>query len=353
MSSNVRKSHQNGVNKTPLSNQHRSSSRNITKKNYKEATSDSETGAVSPMADMSAPTTSPNSTSSHDSPNTSVTHDPANTGVVLQELRTLTELQKKSDLKLEGMEAKFEAKFEELKSHNQETTEALRKYFGDHINSLIEDFNATKKILNDQIVKLETDNSKLMKEVSKIRGYEMDRLSKNLIVSGMAVKPFEESEDSRVVAKQAIEKTLNITLPTTYIDSAERLGKPPQTPGVRDTRKIVLRLNSRNMKQLIMDSNINNMMNRPRDLYIGEELTKDIDELCFRLRTLKKQNPNALYTTYTKSGRIYIKKTREGRPSVFETECDLVSFLDKLGLTLPPLPDPKQRRQTAGSATIE
>ena len=93
------------------------------------------------------------------------------------------------------------------------------------------------------------------------------------------------------------------------------------------------------MKETIIKSNLEK---KSRNLYIGEQLTREMDELCFRLRALKRQNKDAFSSSYTRQGRIYVKRTKEGQATKIESEAELLKFFSQYEISLPTPPKKQQ-----------
>ena len=71
-------------------------------------------------------------------------------------------------------------------------------------------------------------------------------------------------------------------------------------------------------------------------LFISEQLTKDINNLYYRLRKIVGQNPKKIFTHYTRNGIIMVKEKQGDDPVRIIHEDDLERFLTKVRLPLHP-----------------
>ena len=175
---------------------------------------------------------------------------------------------------------------------------------------------------------------------------EAETTSCNLILSGPAVENLSPEENTTNFAIGLIKDKIDYRLENRFISSVERLGKPDESC-TTEKRKIMVRLNSKFIKGNILDMNVRRL-SKPssrqgnRDFFISEQLTKDINNLYYRLRRIVSQNPGKIYTHFTRNGIIMVRRQKGEDPVRIIHEDDLVRFLKDA--ELPPHP------KDAGSA---
>ena len=235
----------------------------------------------------------------------------------------------------ERLDERFRKQKEEIKKELVDITKHLVEEQAKRITDIETQCNQRLKEQEVKSEKWEEQISILTQEVTALKNLvgthekkEAERLSHNLIFSRNTLPRFTEGENAVNVAINLVRNNYNLNVNPQHISSANRMGKPP-TDGSQDKRRLIVRLTNKVIKNEIM---LTNVKNRIAGLFINEELTKPINELYYRIRKLRKENPDNIKILYTRDGVIKAKKTKEGTLYSISTNQELEDFLHKVGL---------------------
>ena len=238
------------------------------------------------------------------------------------------EVSKIEERLMSHLDERFRKQKEEIKSELVDVTKHLVEEQAKRITVIETQCNNHLKEQGEQILILTQEVTALKNIVGTHEKKEAERLSHNLIFSGNTLPRFTEGENAVNVAINLVRNNYNLNVNPQHISSANRMGKPP-TDGSQDKRRLIVRLTNKVIKNEIM---LTNVKNRIAGLFINEELTKPINELYYRIRKLRKENPDNIKILYTRDGVIKAKKTKEGTLYSISTNQELEDFLHKVGL---------------------
>ena len=316
--------------------------RNKNKKNYNETSSSDEDWSTPPkegnretsltnkgIVEMTAKTASENDTLVPESlPPIWFNNAMANIGNQFSQLREevadmkkqLFEEQEKRFLQFEGQ---YTTRIAEQDSRIEQQNEQIQK-----LNENVAEQEAKIAQQIGLMQKLNENVAAPQDCIGSQEKKEAERLSNNLILSGNFIPAYSERENTTEISTDILRNTFKLNVKDFHIASTNRLGKPPPQ-GVQDRRNIIIRLTNKSIKNDIIVCNIKN---RVRGLYINEELTGTVNEIYYKLRKLKKENPDEIATLYTRDGVIIAREEKRGKLFSIFTENDLIKFKQEVGL---------------------
>lgn len=238
-------------------------------------------------------------------------------------------LKKELDDKISALEKKLSEKYEE-RIQKMET----------HFNHRLEKQKQEHDVLATQLQEcirantdLQNNNAKLCNELQFVKNEiimqkktESEKLSWNLLLSGPKVPSISQQENLLQITTDLIKDNTHHHLKVAEIASVERYGRLPKT-NMQDKRGILVKFHSKETKFQIMRAR-----KKGSGLFINEQLTREINDLFYKVRTLKKNNKNNLGILYTYNGIIKARKTAVGKTYDIFTEDDLMKVKSAFGI---------------------
>ena len=265
-------------------------------------------------------------------------------GVMLKEMevRITTEMKNKISKLTEELKTEFNTKIIKLDEKLTNKQKDMKREYDNKISDMqtcfdrnLEEQKNLNKQLASKVEKCNMVNTILDKELYRIKKYEAERLSHNLLLSGPLVSSAIESQDIKQAAINLIAEhtkfPLHLDRHATQVSSAETFGRKPK-PGSRDpdNRGILLKFHAKETKMEVVSFNL---QNRTNGFYINEQLTPEVNDLYREVRKLKKDNPTKIAVLHTRDGIIRVKKTRTGVQNDILTQADLERFKTNIGLS--------------------
>ena len=259
------------------------------------------------------------------------------------EVRITTELNNKLKNLSEELKTEFDTKIKELEKKLTGEQNNMKQEYDRKISDMqanfdrnLEELNDLKEQLDSKVKTYDMVNTKLEQELYRIKKYEAEKLSHNLLLSGpLVTSAIESQEDIKQAAINLIAEhtqfPLHLDRHATQVSSAETFGRKPK-PGSRDpdNRGILLKFHAKETKMEVVSFNL---QNRTNGFYINEQLTPEVNDLYREARKLKRDNPSKIAVLHTRDGIIRIKKTRTGVQNDILTKADLERFKTNVGLS--------------------
>ena len=222
----------------------------------------------------------------------------------------LTEMKQEIDvernLALERQKKEFREEIAELKSEHQAK-----------INCMEEKFKDQEAKINEME---KQSNSRAREDVKR----RWTQFKNNLIISGPSVISAVDG-DQLSASRKLLKDQLRMTEGKLRgIRQARTLGK--ETNGAH---KILLEFESLELKDEIRHLILTT---KPHGLFVGEQLTTDVNNLFFKLRKIRRES-RSISTLFTRHGEIIVKKNINGTTYKILTQTDLDEFLKAAGLT--------------------
>ena len=184
--------------------------------------------------------------------------------------------------------------------------------------------------LQDTTTRLNKELQLVKEEKLSLKKKEAEKLSENLLLSGPEVPVFTQDENLLQITTSLIKNHTKYDVKETEIASVVRYGKLPAN-GLPDKRGIRVKFVNRDTKFNVMKCKRPNM--KSSGLFINEELTCEISELFYQIRTLKKKKKDSIAILYTYKGVIKARKVPTGTMYSVFTEEDLVKLKNDFGIS--------------------
>ncbi|XP_069170064.1 uncharacterized protein [Procambarus clarkii] len=132
---------------------------------------------------------------------------------------------------------------------------------------------------------------------------DQQKLLDSVIVSSQDIPVEHEGENCFEIAQDLLKNKLQLNLNKTDVVAAYRVGK--KNPSGLNQRKIRLKLSS----QFTKSNLVRTAASLRKGLYINECLTRNRQQILYRLRQIRQQNPDAIHQCFVRDGLI---KSRPG-----------------------------------------
>lgn len=189
-------------------------------------------------------------------------------------------------------------------------------------DAIAESMKEVVKALNDRVNKLEETVESLQNQVSLLqrecrltamKANDNEQYSRR---HNVRIVGFPEEKDENCVEKvtKFCTETLKLSLASTDIDRAHRVGKPSDDKH----RAIIVRLQSHRHKIDIMKTR---RSLKGTNVFINEDLTKENQKLFSEARKLPNVKP-----AWTRDGRIFVKHRDNGRIYRIDSSYDFIKY---------------------------
>jgi hypothetical protein len=175
-------------------------------------------------------------------------------------------------------------------------------------------------------IKVLTKENKLLQ--SKISNLETATRSKQLILSGPLLRETKNASPEELVdaSVRHIKNVYNFELDRSTIEDCHHFKRTGQVP------QLLLSLNNTYTKNQIIRSVINTDKTRGIDLNINEYLSSCNSNLLYRLRLLRKENRNKIFSCFPRNGRVFFKIKKDSRPKLIVSEDDIADLAIQLNI---------------------
>ena len=215
------------------------------------------------------------------------------------------------------------------------------------INSLKKEIMDSHKTISDQRQEIEDLKKTNLSLTQKLNDNEMHARSNALLLSGPMVYANNEQSPQLLRDKvvQDIKNVYDFDLPKAEISNCVRIrGK------VKTNDRIILSLTNNFVKSDLMSKVIQSDKRNGVTLNINEHLSQYNSDLLYRLRTLRKANPNKIFACFSRNGRIFYKAHKDSKPNLISKPDDVTSLANELAqhgtlLRRPPLNHGNQTQQ--------
>ncbi|XP_069179490.1 uncharacterized protein [Procambarus clarkii] len=127
---------------------------------------------------------------------------------------------------------------------------------------------------------------------------DQQKLLDSVIVSSQDIPVEHEGENCFEIAQDLLKNKLQLSLNKTDVIAAYRVGK--KNPSGLNQRKIRLKLSS----QFTKSNLVRTAASKRKGLYINECLTRNRQQILYRLRQIRQQNPDAIHQCFVRDGLI-------------------------------------------------
>ena len=236
--------------------------------------------------------------------------------------KIVNEIRTEMDRNMKEMKKKMTDVSQENRNDVNLKIERLKSDMHDDIMKKVE---ASMKIHQEKLDQALSDIQTLKNSFRQVQvKSEASQYQTQIIISGRSIPPESENEDVLQVAKNLIKEELRRS-DRDLIVSARRF-KPSNNS--RASSSIVIETNSRDIKNDIIRTAVNI---RPKDLYFNEMLPREINNLLYKLRKIKRDS-GMISKLHTKDGVIKARKTNTGKCYNILTEEDMETFLREAGI---------------------
>ena len=240
-------------------------------------------------------------------------------------------LNEKYEKRAKDMETRFNHRMEEKTKEINNLAATLEDYKkkNDQLTTQLETLNAKIETSTERNNNLQSELQQIRNEtVLQKKKEEAEVLSRNLLLTGPEVPLPTPDENLSNITIDLIRRTTRYPLNENQIASTKRFGKKPEG-GKQDKRGILVKFHTKETKVEIVK---NNIYTRTSGFYVNELLTREVNELFWEVRNLKKQHPDLIKILHTNNGIIKAKKTSVGKGYEIFTEQDLKKFKNDIGL---------------------
>ena len=213
---------------------------------------------------------------------------------------------------------------------NEDVRDAFKSILTDALLQRIQELEEINQANNDRITALEADLQRVHKEKSEIAGELQDllqytrrnalRISNPNWVEPQPPMPGQSPEDTDALVL-GLAATLGVPLQPWEIGRSHRVGKPRPdgTP-----RPVLVKFISYNVRHRVYEARkLHKDKPSLKKVYFNEDLTRENGKLAYEARQMKKRGQ--LADTFTRDGRIYVKKFTNQRPKVVKDMDHLMS----------------------------
>ena len=164
--------------------------------------------------------------------------------------------------------------------------------------------------LENNLTKVNNEKHSLERELAQHLQYT--RRNALRITNPAWVEPAEPKNDDTNALVLSLAATIRVPLEPWEIGRSHLVGQP-RTDGV--PRSILVKFISYNVRCRIYDAR-RKLRDKPalRHIFINEDLTRENSRLAYEARTLK--NRGKIAVTYTRDGRIFVKRFPTGSPTI-------------------------------------
>ena len=251
--------------------------------------------------------------------------------VKMQFNNALEEHKKDIGEKIKNMECKYENLLKEstktCSDLTKERDEARKKNI-ELENELINKTEEFKK----QIVRIDTlDRGKIKNEA--------EQLSMSVILSSnnatIKLPIYNENEDLQLIAIDILKRASKLEVKKADIVAARRMGRAPPPNGHEDRRSIIVTFANMELKKNLQYALFQMRETSAKGVFINELLLKDVNNLYYKIRKIKKENSSKIKSVYTTRGAIKVKvqnQNQNSKPIEILTQKDFLDCLKLLGI---------------------
>jgi hypothetical protein len=214
---------------------------------------------------------------------------------------------------------------------NKKVKKLFKDYFGESVQKDLKDVNDKIEAANDNIEvandKIDSVNEKVTETDRRVAFLEteIDEFKQRDRVNNLLIQGIKEEEEENVQEKliNTLKEKLEITVTEDDIPQVFRLGKKSNTEQ-KDAKKTerVIKVVCKNLekKNQILKARVK-LKKKNEDIWINEDLTPRRSQLAYKAR--KKVKEGKAKQTWTADGKVFIKKTTEGKPTRIDGQEDL------------------------------
>ena len=166
--------------------------------------------------------------------------------------------------------------------------------------------------LENNLTRVTSEKCTLERELSQLLQYT--RRNALRITNPAWVEPADQKDDDTDALVLSLAATIRVPLEPWEIGRSHRVGKPRAdcVP-----RPVLVKFISYNVRRRIFESR-KKLRDKPalKHIYINEDLTKENSQLAYEARMLKKRG--RLAETYTRDGRVFVKRFPNGSPTILK-----------------------------------
>ena len=195
------------------------------------------------------------------------------------------------------------------------------------MSAMKEELSAYKNIAQNcesKITSLESENKRLL---HKIEDMERSMQSNTLILSGPNIKcsDLHSPVQLRDLSIRNLKETYNYNLRNEDVFDCKKLNSKDAS-----NSKLLLTLHSPFTKRDLINKVIQTDKRKGVKVNVNEFLSPINSELLYKIRGLRKNNKQKIYSCFSRDGRVFCKLKKEGRPILIRKAADINDIARKL-----------------------
>lgn len=182
------------------------------------------------------------------------------------------------------------------------------------------EIDGLKKTVDKQTLEINALKEELTREKNSIDNLEHASRAQTVILSGPAINYDQQASNLELLHKscRALQNTYNFDLRHGDVKECTRFA--PTNSG---EKRIKLSFVSAFVKDALIDRVIQKDKSNGINLNVNEFLSPFNSTLAYELRTIRKKNPDKIYATFTRNGKVFYKINQTDRAKLVNSKDDL------------------------------